>query len=495
MKLDNKKNVILCTKALYAEQLKCYASLCQCYKELATNLGRNATSEDVQKKYAPYLSLATQGDLSFLEKENNYVFSEAYLGARFQNKEAKIFREYAKQTKRLYEFKNAASIISKMLVEDDIPHSQKIDNYKNYMKATSSSTRKFDKEISEHSPTYIGHNYYLTTRQAIRDIRQIDPSHLDGIPVSMEMAPHQFGANISGATTIDKIIEITNNNSHKMDTNDELSQYAKRINPILEHGYRFWAKNQKGVTLSLAAIMSIGLATGVVSQLKQNHDYNNLSIENLEENGYKSDLSSDTIRSIQELEQLIQEAQTQSTIPDKEQLMEIGNTIDDLFDDILEEKLAPSFLETHPGSKDIEIDHYYNFQNSADNYKAIIISYTDNDGKKQEERITNFSSAGLTTPNDVSDLFEHEYKTDISYVEINNIFSRSSNYIDNGKDVQDILNEYNNSLNFMKRFAALDLNYKNGSLMGFIKPSVKADFPEKEDSKQNQNPKDYDEER
>lgn len=495
MKLNDKKSVILCTKALYAEQLKCYASLCECYKQLANNLGRNATAEDVQKKYAPYLSMASKGDLSFLNKENNYIFSEAYLGARFQNKESKIFREYAKQTQRLYEFKDAASIVSHLLDEDGTPSKEKLDVYKKYMKQTSPSTRKFDKEISEHSPTYIGHQYYLTTRQAISDIRHIDPSHLDGIPVSMEMAPHQFGANISGVTTMDKIIETTRQDARNIDTKEERSQYAKGINPIAEQGYRFWAKNQKGVTLSLAAIMSIGLATGVISQVKQTHDYNNLSIETLEENGYKSDLSTDSIRSIEDLERLIQEAQSQSTIPTKDQLMDIGTTIDDLFDEILEEKLTPSFLESHPDATDVEIDHYYNFHDQSEPYKAIIISYTDIDGKKQEERITSFSSVGLTTPNDVSNLFEHEYNTDLSYSEINNIFSRSSNYVDNGKDVQDILKDYSKSVEFMKHFAALKLNYKDGALMGIISPSVKADFPEKDNSKENQNQRDYDDER
>lgn len=495
MKLNDKKSVILCTKALYAEQLKCYASLCECYKQLADNLGRNATAEDVQKRYAPYLSMASKGDLSFLDKKNNYVYSEAYMGARFQNKESKIFREYAKQTQMLYEFKDAASLVSHVLNADATPSTQKLAVYKNYMKQTSPATRKFDKEISEHSPTYIGHQYYLTTRQAISDIRHIDPSHLDGIPMSMEMAPHQFGANISGVTTMDKIIENTRQEARNLDTREERSQYAKGVNPIAEQGYRFWAKNQKGVTLSLAAIMAIGLATGVVSQVKQTHDYNNLSIESLTEDGYNTDLSSDTIKAILELEKLIQETQTQSTIPNKDQLMEIGSTIDDLFDDILEEKLTPSFLEAHPDATDVEVDHYYNFHDPEAPYKAIIISYTDVDGKKQEERITNFSSVGLGTPNDVSNLFEHEYNTDQSYSEINNIFSRSSNYIENGKDVQDILKEYSNSVEFMKHFAALELNYKDGSLMGIIKPSVKADFPEKDNSKANQNQRDYDDER
>lgn len=489
MKLNNNKNIILCTKALYAEQLKCYASLCECYEALANNLGRNATAADVQKRYAPYLSLASKGDLSFLEKENNYVFSQEYLGARFQNSEAKIFREYAKQTERLYLFKEGAAILSQAISSQGEPYKEDVQDYEEYMKKASPATRKFEKEISEHSPTYIGHSYYLTSRKAISDIRHIDPSHLDGLPVSMEMAPHQFGANISGYTTMDKLMEATRQDARYIDTQEERVEYAKRTNPISEHGYRFFAKNQRGLAMSLAAIMALGLTAGVASQVKTAHDYNNLSVDTLSENGYQTDLSDETLRSIENIDKLVQETQAQGTIPTKEQLRDIGTTIDDLFDDILAEKITPSFKESHPDAKDVEVDHYYNYSDPETPYKAIIISYTDKDGNKQEERVTHFSSVGAFTPNDVSNLFEHEYDIDSSYSEINGIFSASNNYIDNGKDVQDVLKGYSKNIEFMKHFAALDLNYKDGSLLGIIPSSVKADFPEKNDTQ-----KDFDDE-
>ncbi len=479
MKLNNNKNVILCTKALYAEQLKCYAALCECYEALANSLGRNATAEDVQKRYAPYLSLAAKGDLSFLDKENNYVFSEEYLGARFQNSEAKIFKEYAKQTRRLYQFKEGAAILSQAISSEGSPYKEDIDAYTEYMKKASPATRKFDKQISEHSPTYIGHSYYVTTRKAISDIRSIDSSHLDGIPVSMEMAPHQFGANISGYTTIDKLMEETRQEARYMDTKEERTEYAQKVNPIAEHGYRFFAKNQKGLALSLAAIMALGLTTGVANGIRTAHDYNSLSIDTLSEKGYETDLSAQTIQSIKNIETLVNEAQNQGTIPTETQLRDLGTTIDDLFDDILEEKITPSFLESHPDAKNVTVDHYYNYTDPDDPYKAIIISYTDKDGKQQEERVTHFSSVGAFTPNDVANVFEHEYATDSSYSEISNIFSGSGNYIDTGKDVQDVLKGYSNSIDFMKHLAALDLNYKDGALLGIIPSSIKADFPEK----------------
>ncbi len=493
MKLNSNKSIILCTKALYAEQLKCYASLCECYKALANTLGKNATAEDVQKKYAPYLSLASKGNLSFLDKKNNYIFSEGYLGARFQNSEAKIFKEYAKQTQRLYQFKEGAAILSQAICSDGAPYKEDVEEFTKYMQETSPVTKKFVREISEHSPTYIGHSYYLTSRKAISDIRHIDPSHLDGIPVSMEMAPHQFGANISGYTTMEQLIEETRKDARYMDTDEERSEYSKKVNPISEHGYRFFAKNQRGLALSLAAIMALGLTTGVANEIKTAHDYNHLSLDTLSEDGYKTDLSSETVQSIKNIEQLVKEAQNQSTIPTESQLVELGSTIDDLFDDILEEKITPSFLESHPDSKDVTIDHYYNFTDPDSPYKAILISYTDKDGNQHEERVTHFNSVGVFTPDDVSNIFEHEYATDNSYSEISGIFSGAGNYLDKGKDVKDVLDGYSKSVNFIKHLAALDLSYKDGALLGILPASIKADFPEKDSS--NETPKDYDEER
>ena len=74
-----------------------------------------------------------------------------------------------------------------------------------------------------------------------------------------------------------------------------------------ETGYRFFAKNQRGLALSLAAMVALGAAAGITSQIKTAHDYNSLNIDTLSENGYKSDLSNKTIASIQNVEKTLKE--------------------------------------------------------------------------------------------------------------------------------------------------------------------------------------------
>lgn len=484
MKLDTNKKVMLCTKALYAEQLKCYASLCECYQELAKHAGRNATASDVQRKYSAYLTLASKGDLRFTEKENNFVFSEGYQGARFQSSEIKLFREYAKQSQRLQQFKNGAAILADALCQDGPPYEDSLDEYKKYMKRTSPATKSFDKEISEHSPTYIGHSYYVKSRDAIRSIQSIDSSHLDGITIPMKLAPSQFGANISGVTTITKLMEDTRHEARYVDTKDERIEYSKKPSPIKEYGYRFCAKNQRGVALSLAAIMALGLTAGTVSQVKTSAQYNSLSLENLEAKGLETDLSQVTLDQIKNLEELIETAQNQSTIPTQGQLYEIGETIDELYDDILQEKLSASFAESHPGSTNITVDHSYNYYDQNEPYKGITISYLDAEGQTQEEHITHFSSVGFFSPNDVSDVFDQEYATDVSYKDIDAIFSvsNSKNYIDNSKDVKGLLGQYSHSLSFIKHLAAVKLDYKDGKLFGIIPPSVESTFPDQKNT-------------
>lgn len=481
MKLNNEKNILLCSKALYAEQLKAYANLCKLYEALSKNASRTATASQIQERYSEALSLAAKGDLSFTERENNYIFSESFKGAKFNQSEIKIFKDYAKYSKILKKFKQASEIISSAVSYDNDGSpsvSEKgVNEYKAYMHE-SSVTRAFDKRFTEHSPTYIGHQYYLASRNSINAIQSIDSSHLQGMTISKKLSPSQFGATISGTTTINKLIEETTKDARHVDTRQERLEYSQAPNAVAEVGYRFFAKNQKRIAISLAAILATGAAAGFVSTVQTSHEYNKLSIDTLAENGYNNDLSQETLSKITDLENAIKQAQEQGQIPSSEQLLDIGYSLDDLFDDILEEKLSPSFLEAHPEAKDISIDHYYNYEDGENPYKSVTISYKDAEDKEQSENITRFGSEGLFSRNDLEKLFDEEYSIDNSYDEISNLFY-GKNYIDNSKDAKGVLKDYSNKLKFMKHFAALHLHYKDGLVFGIGSSSIRSEVPEK----------------
>jgi hypothetical protein len=106
MKLDNEKNIKICQKALYAEQLECYANLCELYAKLAKFQGPKATAEDIQNIYAKPLSLAAKGDLDF-DKVGIYEPSET-----------EIFVKYAEYSKQLNDFKTASKLLSEVLINE-----------------------------------------------------------------------------------------------------------------------------------------------------------------------------------------------------------------------------------------------------------------------------------------------------------------------------------------------------------------------------------------
>ena len=87
MKLNNKKNINIMKKALYAEQLDCYAKLCMLYKKLSYFCGHNATSEDVQNKYSHILSIASSGNL------------DEYITSEFSEPEIEILNNYSKYSR------------------------------------------------------------------------------------------------------------------------------------------------------------------------------------------------------------------------------------------------------------------------------------------------------------------------------------------------------------------------------------------------------------
>lgn len=92
-------------------------------------------------------------------------------------------------------------------------------------------------------------------------------------------------------------------------------------------------------------------------------------------------------------------------------------------------------------------------------------------------------------------VFEHEYDIDGSYGDIGSIFSTPGNYIENGKDVKDVLKGYSKNLEFMKHLSAVELNYKDGNLFGIMPSSIKSDIPEKTDKSSQDNRNVDDEER
>lgn len=106
MKLNNRRNVNIMKRALYVEQLTCYAKLCSLYKQLSYFCGYKATSEDVQNKYSHILSIASSGNL------DNFITSE------FSEKEIIILKKYEKYSNLFNKYNDALKILSEVNINE-----------------------------------------------------------------------------------------------------------------------------------------------------------------------------------------------------------------------------------------------------------------------------------------------------------------------------------------------------------------------------------------
>lgn len=194
MKLNNEENIIRCQKALYSKQLNTYSKLCNLYANLASSLSSKdsqARPEDIEKRYSLPLSLATHGKLDFIEN-----YPENY----FSQDEIDTFKKYSSCAKSLTKFKTASDILSNAITYDEnsVPQisTEIIDEYQDYMEHTSKMTQNFNAFINKSTPRDIGHQSFLTTRQAINTINNIDPSHLniDTATLGKNVTPSAFGA-------------------------------------------------------------------------------------------------------------------------------------------------------------------------------------------------------------------------------------------------------------------------------------------------------------
>jgi len=106
MKLNSKRNINIMKKALYVEQLSCYAKLCSLYKELSYFCGYHATSEDVQNRYSHILSIASSGNL------DDFITSD------FSEKEQKILKKYEKYSILFNRYNEAIKILSEVNINE-----------------------------------------------------------------------------------------------------------------------------------------------------------------------------------------------------------------------------------------------------------------------------------------------------------------------------------------------------------------------------------------
>ncbi len=245
MRLNNLKNVELLRKGLYSHELSQYAGLCNVYKQLIIHSApnkRQITSQDVQNalnKYSGFLEAASRGDFDYLERHSRQrvVLDGDVRPPDFKGPEIELFKQYSYHSQKLRQFSHASMLLGKVVTTDlktqqpilsrsaledfeefmsqdaEIEHSPYLpkglkDSYLHHRKTTSLLSLS-----RNHSPRWLGNQFFNLSKNAENTIASIDPECLpEDLHIDLNLTPAKFGAEITGVKgSVKKFFDKTKN--------------------------------------------------------------------------------------------------------------------------------------------------------------------------------------------------------------------------------------------------------------------------------------------
>lgn len=497
MKLKDQKSVMLCQKALYAKELEYYSNLCEIYESLAQHaidrhhlqeIPGKSVAEQVRDIYGKYLTMASNGDTSFLE--NNRITTSTYQGPRFDSKQIELIKNYSKYASAISHFKLASeklALATTVIDSNGKPRfeidEEALDDYHKFMQSTP-RTRSFDKFISENPKRWIGHNFYLKSRSAISKIRKIDPEHIENIDsYEKRLTPESFAAAITGARgTISRFTPVKDQISSEFDSTytkadraeykDDLSNLEaiytasyvlgnrakKAMEPIGKKISQVYTTHKGTLNKAILTGVAIAMLTGVGMHLNDAHIYNQTSATENPQNGYQVLVSEDTQSDIASIYDRINELRNSTTTPTYQELMEVRDSLDETITDIISDLTIKAIQEKYPNLTDIKVEDYYDLkinQNIGSSgepspQEFILVHATDENGKPVELSYSNFLSTRLTQ-NPLGDSIVDEETLDMVSTtpgktlrkRLNSLLESSdSTYIEKTENVQKILDTF-----------------------------------------------------
>ncbi len=486
MKLNKEKNIKLCQKALYAKQLQYYSKLCELYAELATLKGFDTTPEAIQQAYSAPLSAAVAG------KDFTDIGNAPYSPA-----ELEIFKQYAFCSKRLNQFKKAASKLEKAInhkYDEGYIDSSAIADYDFFMQNTSKSTKSFHDYIDESSPALIGHKYFVATNIALDKIREIDQNHLSPKSILDYLTPANFGATIVGFKSPKEVIWDA---EEREDPDDELN-YSNEPNKLASAAYTLGRKAQKKtaqvykanktkVRATIAAVLAASALYSTAAHIHSVSEYNNLSVTTNQEQGYNLYISDETKAMLSRIRQNIENCQNSSTIPSYEEIQEIRDDLDDVIDFVMGDLTKQAFEEANPDCHVTNVETAYDkTPRSANNEPTpeytCRIDYTDGKGREDSVIINEFKSLPIFSNNtDIEQSYENEYTLDYKNNAYSIYYNSNASYLERTEQIANLLESYKTILEETEHLAGTKMIYNNGFLI--IPPSIKTTIPDKVNSK------------
>ena len=480
---SNRRNVNICKKALYAKQLSIYAHLCKKYQQLA-DLNKGSTPTEIEQKYSYILTQISSG-MSVEEaiKNDTILHGQDYETAThgYSKTERDIFKVYAKFSTLYHDYKYASQLLNEATASKGETDPKKDAEFERFMNSSDSrsqsSTRIFLHDIKSHSPTFNAFSAYVTAREAVKSISEIDSSHIDHEKIAASMTPETFGANIRGCRTRLLTNPLRAKDDKIKETEDKF--FAIKAENNIQ---RFCTKHRTAIRRVFATVLAAGLIFAAGQHINDAHIYNNLNIDTAASQGYEVVLTQDTQSEIQRVEQLINDAKASPDTPTYEELASIRYGLDEVIDNVMTDLVTDAFEEAHPEYQVLGVETRYdktvnqgkspNSEPAKEN--TVTITYLDENGEQKTENVQNFSATALLN-NAIEESFKDEYKLDGLHP--SSTPNPDQNFIQNDQEVYDLILEYEEVLGGIKHLSATKLVYKDGNFL--VGPSLKSVTPEK----------------
>ena len=422
-----------------------------------SNVSEELLSEKVQKYYGKYLTLAAEGDLSFIKNVDKPIFSKL---------EQKAFHDFADASMQLSYFRKASELLYNAThikrkdgtTEFAIIKSgmRKFNTHLNPPKDLFSKDendffdrtgRSFSKMIAENPKRWIGRTYFKLSQNALKTINDIDSNHIESLNTkNVSLSPKSFGATITGArgNISSKNIEFTShkqkfeNEFEKSYTTKEKEQYSSPITKSEEITNKIYSttykakekvkstyKAKKGTLKNAASkAVKIGAALGAVVIIGltvkngvEAYKFNKTSAHANPSLGYQTIVTQDTLDKLDDISKLIDSVRNSTTIPEQQELYEIRDSLDETLDLVINDLVRTSFEKQYPNliipEDGIETLYDKTEENLSDGSSGnyITINCHDQYGKEYKYVISEFTSEG---ENRTEDYFNNEFNLDYS---------------------------------------------------------------------------------
>lgn len=398
MKLNSKKKITLCQKALSAKELEHYAKLCVIYNRLAKTQSSSVSPIRIEQRYSNALTNATKGFLDFLD-DPECIFTE---------EESNLLRDYSLHAGKLQEFREASNLLKNVLPtpKSEIDYDA-LDKYFDYMQETSTSTQNFDDDIAKHSKTFLGHEFFAKTQKAIRAIEKVDKTHVPSTVT--KISPELYGAEITGCrTTLRNLAK----NAKNIFTEKEAEQYGKEYSTkqIISEAAYMAANKTADVAYDIAdstrtvlydyrkqiaaAALTGLLVTGTYSGITFAYDQvlqSGQSVSTNEENGYKQPFSDNLTQEILQLNEDVKEISsyniTNLTQEQAEKISTVRDRVDLVISDYMSE-IGQKYCE-QLGYQFVDATNWYD-KNSSEMPYYLTLNYINDDGEEKSINLHNF---------------------------------------------------------------------------------------------------------